>query len=209
MVKSKKTSKKPRGSRGRGRQEGNSGPGIDADYYSGPMLSTSRIKGLSTMDVVLCDNVNVSATAGGLYTTVFSSDPTTMTQWAAASGNSDGYRVLALSVTFSPINKRNQTLSVAYGAGVANCYVVLDYNSTVALTTQQVAAEFESCEIHSFSDNWSRKIDAEDRELMAWTDTNVAPSRLMSIKTYSTGNFASIALGNCLVRRLVQFRSMV
>lgn len=211
MVKVKEIKKEDRRSRSqrRGADQSLSGPGDGIVRYTGPIVSPIRKKGLSTRLELLTDSVPASATAGGLYQTVFSSDPTTMTQWVVASGNSDSYRVLGMQLKFCPINRNNQTLAVAYGAGVTIMYNVIDYNSVVQLTSRQVAVEFEGCEYHSLFDEWMREAKAADLNHLEWVDTNTAPANLFSIKTYSTGNFASIGLGDFIVKRLVQFRAMV
>lgn len=185
------------------------GPSDNATTFGGAIMPIERVRGTDTFVRLLVDSVTVSATAGGIYSTVFSSDPTTMTQWANMSGNVDQYRVLAMEWLYVPVNRNNQTLSVGYGAGVGPFYTVLDYNSVVALTSAQVAVEFASCELTTAAEKIHRVIRATGLDLMAWVDTNNVPTRLMGIKTYSLDNFASIKMGYSLIRRLIQFRSTV
>lgn len=185
------------------------GPSDDANSYTGSIMPIERVRGTDEFVRLLVDYGTVSATAGGVYNTVHSSLPTSMTQWANMIGNVDQYRVLAMEFVYVPINQLNQTLSVAYGAGVGPFMTCLDYNSVTAIASAQSAVEFSSCIMHAASEKITRSIRATGKELMAWVDTNNSPTTLMSIKTYSDTNFASIRMGSYLIRRLIQFRSTV
>lgn len=193
----------------RPRRNNEAGPPNSAESYNGPVILAPMVKQIDTFDRVLTDSVNVAATAGGVYNTVFQTDPTSMTQWANMVGNVDEYRVLGMRVHFVPVNKRNQTLAVAYGAGVAPVVTVIDNNSVVALSSLQVGCEFGSHKLHSFADSWTVEAKATSKNHMLWVDTNNSPTYVFSIKTYSTGNFASISLGVAFVTRLIQFRGTV
>lgn len=185
------------------------GPPISADSYTGPVMTTPLAKEIDTFVRVLTDMVTTSVTAGGIFNTVYQSDPTTMTQWANMIGNVDEYRVLAIEAHFVPVNRYNQTLSVGYAAGVSPIITVIDNNSVVALSSLQVGAEFASSKLHSGSDPWTVVAKASNRNHMLWVDTNNSPTYVYSIKTYSTGNFASINLGQTMIRRIIQFRGTV
>lgn len=185
------------------------GPSDSASTFSGPIMPIERVRGTDKFVRLLCDYAAISTNGSGVYAVAFSSDPTSMTQWANMIGNVDQYRVLAIELVFEPQNRYNQTLSVAYAGAIPVIMTVLDYNSAVALSSYQVAAEFASCRMKSLADAWERSIRATGLDLMAWVDTNNAPTRVMSIKTYVTGANASTTVGHAIVRRLIQFRSTV
>lgn len=185
------------------------GPGDAADDYRGPIEEISAQKQIDTSVRLLSDFGNTTATAGGVFNTVFASDPTSMNQWSSISGQYDEYRVLAIELHYIPMNRYNQTLSVAYATAVGPFCTTLDLNSTVAITGLQAAVEFASMKIQSASDPLSRSLKAQGKELMVWSDTNGVPTRQMAIKTRVEGLTPSVQFGNYVVRRLIQFRGTI
>jgi hypothetical protein len=186
-----------------------SGPGDDANEFTGPIVPIERMRGTDTFVRLLSDTSAVTVNGSGVTSTSHSSDPTGMTQWANMIGNVDAYRVLALDLEFLPVNIYNNTLSIANASALGTYFEVVDMNSAVALTSGTVACEFASMKAHCGGTPWRRVARAAGRELMTWNDTNTSPTYLFAIKTYSSGNTASITLGQYVIRRLIQFRSTV
>ncbi len=185
---------------------GTQGPSQSADSYSGPIVPVTMVKEIDTGVRLLGDIATLVTTAGGVNSNVYSSDPTSMNQWANASAEWDEYRTLAIEVTHVPRNRRNQTLSVAYAASIGFTITVIDMNNTAALASGAAAAQYASAEIHSASDIVHREARAQGRNPMTYSPVGSSPTYFFAIKTFTDLCNASTDIGIYWVRRLVQFR---
>jgi len=182
------------------------GPNDTVGAYNGPLLVPRAIRQIDETCRNLCAAAAATSTGGGVYDGVYSSDPTSLTDWASISGEYDEYRVLAIEVKFLPYNRYNQTVAVAYALSNGVGFVVLDMNNTTALTSVQNASQYASAKFISSSDPWQHEVKAATRNLMTWQPTSSQPTYFMAIKHYITGINVSTAFGVIWVRYLIQFR---
>jgi hypothetical protein len=141
-----------------------------------------------------------STGAGGTYNPVFANDPSGAANWAGASGLFDEYRVLAMEFMFRP----NWSIGGA-GTNYTPIAMCTDYNDATALTSYGVANEYSSCKEVSGNKKFNYTSFMSGIQVAGFIST-AAPAASWWTKFVSTGNTASINLGEMLIKVVVQFR---
>jgi hypothetical protein len=157
----------------------------------------------AVQQIPLCFCAPATTNGSGIYSSVFSDDPSNSTQWTELAGVYDSYRVLAFKVDW------HATLIIGGSTNtyVAAMAVVSDRNDSAALTTYVLAAEYgPNCKIYRGGETWRRYSNMATTEDSTFL-TCSSPAARAWIKTYSSGNTASLTIAQVLVTYLVEFRA--
>jgi len=143
---------------------------------------------------------------------------TGLTGWADYAALYDEYRVLAFQVEYFPTNR--------YTKATTSCvpgFAVIDRDSNGALTSTSQALGYASCRVMSLEEPWTDATEYRGSSIPAlkwnmnggveeagWTTTAAPVSATRgAIKTWFTGETASISYGIVLQRMMVQFRGAI
>lgn len=164
-------------------------------------LDPKSIRETDLHTFILREESTIAATSGGVATAVINQNPSTSSNWASYAGCFDEYRVLAMKVEMIP-NHLSGGGSQSIQAPVV---AVVDLDNNAPLTGYSVANFYSS----------SKEVNGGTRlkilGLMSGSENSVfqstaSPSTLWYIKFYSSGNSASLPLGQLRITRWVQFR---
>lgn len=192
-----------------GRGSGAQGPPMSADVYSGPLNIPRGPSGQDSILRLCTAAANLSSTAGGEITTVYSSDPTSTTVWSNFAGTYDRYRVLGLRVEYQPHSRYNPYVTATATSVIRQgISTVFDPDDSTALTSHAGAAVYATHKFHNLSDPWSVEGKASGKLLMQYNTTAAVPPVIFAIKLYAgTGLTASTTYGIVILKYLVQFAS--
>jgi len=178
-------------------------PRADSLSYRGPFsLPGSREQ--NTLYTLECRSVLAfSSDVSGNITSVINNDPSGYLDWSSVAALWDEYRPLALKVSFKPNNRYSKTVVVT-----VPLYVVVDRDSLGALASKNAAVQYESCNIRSLDDPWSKGVKTLGISGLTTTQwiTTAAPVGTFCIKTFATGCSNSTTYGDLFVTLLIQVR---
>ncbi len=141
----------------------------------------------------------VTSDGSGNYATVFSNSPVQAQNWTNYAAVFDSYRVLAFRVKFEPF----WTVNITF-APMAS---VVDRSDSTALTSYGLAERYSSHRKAMGKGAWSQMVNMSGTDESDFVITS-APAATAWVKTYSSGNTASITLGRMNCELLVQFRGV-
>jgi len=162
-------------------------------------LNLSRIQ-QDTYTMPFFIEFTAAAGGGGTYNPVFANDPSGAANWSGAAGLFDAYRVLAMEFMFRPI----WSIGTA-GNTWAPVAMVTDYNDATALTSYGVANEYSSCKEVSGNKKFNYTSFMSGIGVADFIST-ATPVASWWTKFISTGNTNSTAMGEMLIKVIVQFR---
>ncbi len=141
----------------------------------------------------------VTADGSGGYATVFSNSPVQAQNWANYAAVFDSYRVLCYKITFEPF----WTVNVTF-APMAS---VIDRSDSTALTSYGLAERYDSHHKAAGKAAWTQMANMSGVSTADFVST-ASPAANLWIKTYSSGNTASLTFGRMNCEMLVQFRGV-
>ncbi len=180
---------------------------LAASVYNGPARS---IKDVRADDSEIFDiqyiGTGFAASAGGVVNAVLDaySSMSSSPDWTSIQNLWQEYRIVSYMVKFVPWNKYNQPTTTT----LTSVATVLDRSSSSALTSYSDASGYASCELHPPSSNIVRTIKMNDvgEATFISTATSPATSDRLYVKFYSSGNTASVVLGDYIAFVRVQVR---
>jgi hypothetical protein len=201
MQRKLKTSSHQGNRKGRAKTKGVVTPSVSTIVYSGPLRLPKRTQQRRTVTVeVAYDLGQVTTSAGGVWSPVFSNNPSGAATWASKSQNWDEYRTLGFTFYYEPASKYCSTNGTAKYPVCA----VVDRDSSAALTTYAGAYDYESCELFSFEEKYSRGVRMADIGEATFVNT-AAPTATLWLKFYSGTNANSYNMGRCFIVYLIEF----
>lgn len=141
----------------------------------------------------------VTADGSGAYATVFSNSPVQAQNWANYAAVFDSYRVLCYKVTFEPF----WTVNVTF-APMAS---VIDRSDSTALTSYGLAERYDSHHKAPGKASWVQIANMSGTGAADFVST-ASPAANLWVKTYLSGNTASLTFGRMNCEMLVQFRGV-
>lgn len=181
-------------------------PSPNATVYRGPL----EIPQAKKVNDVWSTQINIIGSIGsngsGVINTVF--DPVnqiqTSSDWASLAAVWNEYRVLSAKLQMTPWNKYNLPTTTT----VTPINSVLDRNDNATLGSLSAAANYNSCEQHDPSTQFTRSIRMDSVDEAEWINTGTSPGAAARfyIKLYSSGNTPSIVFYDYIAKYVVQFR---
>ncbi len=141
----------------------------------------------------------VTADGSGNYATVFSNSPVQAQNWANYAAVFDSYRVLCFRVTFEPF----WTVNVTFAPFAS----VIDRSDATALTSYGLAERYDSHHKAQGKASWRQIANMSGTGEADFAST-ASPAATLWIKTYLSGNTASLTFGRMNCELLVQFRGV-
>jgi hypothetical protein len=171
--------------------------------YTGPILSPRARAQNTRCTVIMAYTIDFTATAGGVIANVLGlQSPSSCTNWSSAANMFDEYRVLGSEVHYSPRNQYTNTVALAtFIPG----FVVLDRDSTAALTALASAVGYESVKEITLDHPWRMQYRMASILEATWI-TTTAPANRGAFLVYFTGLLANAPYGKIIQYFLVQFR---
>jgi len=168
--------------------------------YNGPYVLSRAGQQAHTEVVELTAVSTFSSDSGGGMDLVLNNDPSGYTDWSSYAAIWDEYRVLAMRLTFIPNNQYSKTTTLT-----VPLYVVIDRDSSGALSSKNQAVQYESCKIKSLENRWSYGIKMHGPTGAGWI-TTAATAATWWMKTFALSLSASSAYGDALITLMVQMR---
>ncbi len=141
----------------------------------------------------------VTADGSGSFATVYSNSPVQAQNWANYAAVFDQYRVLAFKVTFEPF----WTVNITF-APMAS---VIDRSDATALTSYGLAERYDSHHKAAGKAAWKQLVNMSGVTQAEFGSTT-GPAATAWVKTFSSGNTASMTFGRMNCEMLVQFRGV-
>lgn len=166
-----------------------------------PSIDRFLVAELDCYTTTIVEDLVSTTSAGGVINDVYSSSPSTGSNWANAALVFDEYRVLAMRITYIPYNVTGVSFTSTPVVSV------IDNDTATALTGYTLASQYSSVAEHSAGPNtsWSQTAYMSDFNSGQFRSTG-SPVATYWIKLYSTGNTASVGVARVQVKRYVQFR---
>jgi len=176
---------------------------LDVGIYTGPIVLTSSKTNSHVIKGNLGNSLVVTSSAGGVVANVYSSDPTTSSNWGANSSNFDEYRTLGIRVSFYPYDR--------YAPGILTATrplaIVADHNGSNPVTSWADVTSYESGYlIKNIGDPWVKELRMHDIGEGVWINTASAPTNAFYIKLWADTLTASTSYGRVIITWLVEFR---
>jgi hypothetical protein len=180
----------------------NSSESIPGVVYSGPL----RVKNAASSEDLTTLELDITAyltsSAGSSIANVYSTDPTPDTDWASVAAMFVEYRVLAVTIYYTPNYIGFAPAALSY----APIYVVQDRASNTPLVSYGQAASYADVAFNYLMQPWVYTCRMADQDAATFSPIGAAPLKLNFIKLWSTGLSVSQIYGNVITRHLVQFR---
>ncbi len=143
----------------------------------------------------------LTADASGNLATVWSSDPSSGSNWVNYAATFDSFRCLGMRVSFEPNHVVGGSTSTVFGP----ISIVTDYDSSTALVSHATAARFANYQEVPGNRKWKHTAAMFGVEAARFVDSS-APQSFFWIKIYSTGNTNNLTIGRFHIDYVVQFR---
>ena len=168
--------------------------------YDGPIVYPSEVEQADTHTQVLHYTEFLSSDGAGTIAKVYSTNPSSASEWSILSGAYDEYRVLGLAVKFYPNNRYSKTTTIC-----RPLVTLVDRADSTAMSSYGGAVSFSSSKILSLEDPWTREIKMASTEEAQFLKTTT-PAPTMYIKLYADSLTASTSYGMVILYYRIQFR---
>jgi hypothetical protein len=170
--------------------------------YRGPVRLPNQGEQRHTTSVYMTYGPSkITSTSGGLIETVVSNNPSGYNDWSSVAAMWDEYRVLALKMHYSPINKYNSPTNIIK----KHIYVLTDRDDGTAIASEALALNFESVKVHMLDESWSHTAKMAGISEATFI-TTATPVGNMWIKMRSDQVSISQDYGYIWLEALIQFR---
>jgi len=181
-------------------------PSVNILEYNGPVKIPRNMSQTytTTLELVYTTVYLASTVAGGINL-VFGNNPNGCIDWANVIAHFDEYRTLNIHMEYYTANQYSTA------TGTINKYplaVVIDRDSSGALSSYPTPAAFGSCKFFSLEEQFIYDAKASPVDELTYINT-AAPSSNYWIKLYSQNNTVSTNMGILIFRYLVQFRGQI
>jgi len=176
---------------------------ISSVSYYGQVRDPTTRNEVTLKTLVLNSVSNFTSNGGGVISSVYSSSPSTASNWSGLASVFDEFRVLAFQISYEP----NDQYDLPATTGTVPILTVLDHDNIAALTTYSQAAQYESVRMHNLSRPWTRRISMSDVAEAQFFNTATPPTSFF-IKTYTQNAGVSTIYGLIMVTWRVQFRGL-
>jgi len=178
-------------------------PSSNSLVYKGPyhLPGSSEQNTLYTLETKSV--ISLASSVSGVIDAVYDNNPSGYQDWSSIAALWDEYRPLSLKIVFKPNNRYSKTTTVT-----VPIYVVADRDSVGALASKNAAIQYESCQIKSLDDPFTKGIKAVGLSGLTthqWL-TTASPSATFCIKTFATGCSNSTTYGDVIITALIQVR---
>jgi hypothetical protein len=188
--------------KGEKRKSKGTNPSADAMTYRGPLrLPGSRLQ-MSLTTVMLGYNASLTSNGSGVVSQVWGLNVSLFDLYTSFTTLYDEFRLLSATLLFVPNASGATVSSVAY----APLAIVLDRDSTTALTGYPNAVDYDSFKVRPINDT----LRAASYRMAAQPDAAFITSSTTSVawfKMYATGLTASTTYGQVFVESLWQGRA--
>jgi hypothetical protein len=188
------------------------GPPETAIVYRGPVVSAAEKKAQDLEVVTLFEDVQVSASASGAITNVFSSDPTVGSPqgWTAWAARFREYRVLAMEAEFCPgYLHHSPVVAGVESTGFFPLYEVEDRASGSALASYSAAAAYASLQMHPINSRWKRRMDMSSTDEAQFSSTGSSPAAPFYILWFCANLLVSSNFGRARIAYVIQFKNRI
>jgi hypothetical protein len=153
--------------------------------------------------IVMHQDGTVTTDATGTFALTFGNAPASYAGWTNLANEFDEFRVLGMRTRFLPIKVNGGSLSTTFAPFVT----AIDYDTATALSSYAAAAAYSSCREHTANTAWQRNVVMSGSENSGYINTASGTTNTFYVKSYSTGNSFSTAIGHYLNDILVQLRA--
>jgi len=181
---------------------GSTSPSPEVVVYKGPLRINNSALAEDLATIELDVTAYLTSSAGSSIANVYSTDPTPDTDWASVAAMYVEYRVLAVTIYFTPNYIGFAPAALSY----APIYVVQDRASNTPLVSYGQAASYADVAFNYLMKPWVYTCRMADQDAATFSPIGAAPLKLNFIKLWSTGLSVSQIYGNVVTRHLVQFR---
>lgn len=176
------------------------GVSYDDTEYTGPVrnyFTNNEVQSFTSLSLI---TTSATSSAGGVLNTVFSTNPSSTTQWSNLQAVFDEYRVLALEVEYVPLFS---TLPSTLAGGTF--IMVVDHDSAGSITVAGTAMGYESAKYGPIDRRLKHTFRMSGTLESNFINTS-SPTGVQSVKTFATGLTASTKYGDFYARFLIQWR---
>jgi len=173
-------------------------PATDASRYSGPVRASQE--SLATIEIAF--DFPATSSSSGTVADVFNDYPTNSPDWPNLSATFSEYRVLAMTVKFTPSAEGATIASLSY----APLYIVWDASgASAALTSYTQCGNYVLQKVRAINQPIviSHRMNGQEEATFVATSNPLVD---YNFKTFSTGLTASTTYGRYFVMLLCQFR---
>jgi len=173
-----------------------------ATQYSGPATLGRAVRGIDLHTLDLHYEMPFGSDVSGNIIQVFSNNPSGGSNWTAISGTFEGYRTLAMRLSYTPANR--------YTRGTVATYPIvttIDYEDLANLGSYAQAAYSSSFRSHTLDDPFSVTARMFGVESAGFVPTST-PVNTFVIKCYANNLSISTLYGLLIIDYRVQFRGL-